>query len=68
MTFTIQTNPSGPDYPEDPALHFKYRYESRDGHPCAQPVFDARREAGQYARLVGWENERPTILDVTGER
>ena len=66
MTFTIQTDPNGPDWNDDRAFQFKYRYESREGHPCAQPVFDARKQTGQYARLVGWENERPSVLEVAG--
>jgi hypothetical protein len=63
MTYTVQTIASGPDWPEDPRLRFKYRHESKEGFPCAQLFFDARRDAGQYARLVGWMDGKPTVLD-----
>lgn len=64
-TYTIQTDPNGPDWPEDPAMRFKHLRFSRDGHPLAQTVFDDLRRRGQYARLVRWMDEEPTVVAVT---
>jgi len=69
--YKIRINPNGDPWPEDQPTYY-HRRSSRDGRPCAQPVFDARQEAGLFAELVVWAqykgagHEAPAVLDTTG--
>jgi hypothetical protein len=49
-------NKSG--WTDDPALRFKYRHYSKDGHRTAQEVFEKLCKQGRKVHLVRWTGGR----------
>ncbi len=49
-------------------LQFKYRYESRDGYPCAQDEVERRRNQGLPVFLWKWENFQSKLIEHHNER
>ena len=49
----------------DNLTQYKYRHESRDGHPLAQEEFDRRRDAGEPAVMWRFDDNDspPTLVD-----
>jgi hypothetical protein len=51
---TYYVSQSDNDNYDDQSRRFKHRYESTQGKPVAQELYNQLRDAGEFVRLVEW--------------